>query len=115
MEANQHSKQEIADTYREFFNVAEELAEKDLRKYPVDKHEVARDRLEKHLIGMIELYSIRFGNAMAVRSALDFIERQIFSKSPKEDEVSHLSYEIWKDLRAEILGGLQNYDEKQTS
>ena len=60
----QGNKREIATEYKEFVDVANELAEKDDSKYPLEK------RVERHLIGMIELYSIRYGGVNNLRTRL---------------------------------------------
>lgn len=58
------NKKEIATEYKEFVDLANELAQKDVARYPLDKrnkYDTPKDRFQRHLIGMIELYEIRYG------------------------------------------------------
>ena len=53
----------LVDEYRDFWTVAEEIARQDLDKYPLTGKETARDRVEKHLLGMLEMYSVKYGSS----------------------------------------------------
>ena len=58
------NKKEIATEYKEFVDLANDLAQKDMAQYPLDKrskYDTHRDRFQRHLVGMIELYEIRYG------------------------------------------------------
>ena len=52
----------IAKEYQEFYKMAEDLATKDRVKYPLEGNESPRTRFEKHLLGMLEMYSVRYGS-----------------------------------------------------
>lgn len=97
---------QIAEVYERFFVKAENLADRDLSLYPLVKREIRRDRFERHLIGMIELYSIRYGDPDQRLEIVDFLENQLFPVGAKSPEMMcHLSYEIWQDFKKMIVSG----------
>lgn len=94
---------EIADEYRIFWELANKLTEQDIRRYPLEKKETARDRMTRHLIGMAEMYSIRYGDPEQRLRIVNFLERQLFRIPPIEGEVCHLTLDMWRDLKKTIL------------
>jgi len=36
---------------------------------------------------------------------VDYLEKQLFSSSPRVDEVSYLCFDMWLDLKKDILSG----------
>ncbi len=97
---------QIANDYKEFVNLARELAKEDVTKYPLDKkRESEQDRYEVHLIGMIQLYNIRFGDPDQRLQIVNFLERQLFRTLPIEKETSHLTYDMWEELKKVIISG----------
>lgn len=96
---------EIALEYQQFWTLAREISEKELFLYPLGKHEGKRDRLEKHLLGMLEMYHIRYGDPEERLRIVNFLEKQLFRDQPVEDEVCRLTMDMWKDLRHTILTG----------
>lgn len=97
---------EISEEYKRFWAVAEDLGEKDRAGYPLEGHETVRSRVEKHLLGMLEMYSIRYGDPEERLRIVDFLEKQIFGEGlPSSMEVPGLTLDIWRKLRHTILSG----------
>lgn len=44
-------------------------------------------------------------NGTERRRIVDFLEKQLFRVPPVQDEVCHLTYDMWTDLKELILGG----------
>ena len=51
------SNPKIAEQYREFWNTAVDLAQKEIKTFPLERNETLRDRATKHLIGMLSMYN----------------------------------------------------------
>jgi len=111
---NPEKEKQIAEEYREFFRIANELAETDIKLYPLEKtrycflkwEETKRERMEKHLIGMIQMHQDRYGDPDQRVQIVDFLENQLFPAGAKSPEMmSHLSYEIWEDFKKMIIAG----------
>jgi hypothetical protein len=98
-------RKEITNQYKEFWKSAVEIAKKDVETYPLRKKEVFRDRMEEHLIGMLEMYSIRCGDPEQRLQMVNFLEKQLFRVPPVEDEVCHLTFDMWKELKKQLLSG----------
>lgn len=52
---------EIEEQYQKMYEKAKKIAEDDIAKYPLQKKNIydsLRSRMEKHLIGMIEMYCV---------------------------------------------------------
>ena len=96
---------EIAAEYVEFWERAKKLGEEDKKLYSLSKREKERDRVEKHLIGMIEMYQIRHSSPEERQMTTNFLERQLFRDKPLEGEVCHLTFDMWKDIKQTILKG----------
>jgi hypothetical protein len=47
---------ETTEEYQKIYDKAKSLAKDDVKTYPLIKKETERDRFERHLIGMIEIY-----------------------------------------------------------
>jgi hypothetical protein len=47
----------IAEKYKEFWNIAFDLAEKETKIFPLEGKETLKDRTYKHLMGMLSMYS----------------------------------------------------------
>jgi hypothetical protein len=47
----------IAEKYKEFWNTAFDLAEKETKIFPLKGKETLKDRTYKHLMGMLSMYS----------------------------------------------------------
>lgn len=80
-------KKEIAKEYQEFCKMAEDLAKQDLAEYPLEGHESPRTRFERHLLGMLEMYSIRYGyseEAINYRCAWKALKASILATPGKE-------------------------------
>lgn len=95
----------IVEYYQKIWDAAVTLAEKDVGLFPLRTREKQRDRFEKHLLGMMELYSIRYGDPDQRMGIVNFLEKQLFREVPVEGEVCHLTVDMWKDLRQTILLG----------
>jgi hypothetical protein len=100
----------IAERYRAFFDLANELADKDLAKYPKDKHEYQRERFEKHLIGMMQMYDSTFGNPAlenAWQSLKSYFEGRKDTESLCYISSLELKYKIGKygEFAEAIVGG----------
>jgi len=91
---------QIASEYGDFFAHANELADKDNAKYPLSKHESNRERFEKHLLGMIEMYSIRYGDPDQRLRIVEYIDKNLFP-----DDKSSEVYTSWGNIRKAILSG----------
>lgn len=65
------NRKQIASEYKEFVDTAEELSKRDLANYPLQKNEIERERFEKHLIGMIEMYDSKYGSISTIRARLE--------------------------------------------
>jgi len=61
---------EEAEAYQSMSDVAYAEAKKDVRRYPLEKNETKRDRYEKHLLGMLEMYCERHRGIGNTRSRL---------------------------------------------
>lgn len=103
--------EQISTEYKTFWETAKEIADEDIKVYPLYKKELKRDRVEKHLIGMIELYSTRYGDPDQKLQILNFLEKQLFGETPIENEASPLTYNTWISLRKTILSN--EYREEQ--
>lgn len=95
----------IAEAYKLAWSRALTITETDIKENPLVKRETKNDRVTHHLIGMIEMFSIRFGDPETKLRIVDFLEKQLFRDKPLEDEVCHLTYDMFKDLRKTILAG----------
>ena len=96
---------EFTKEYKKFWAAANELGEQDIEQHPLQRRESKRDRVERHLLGMLEMYQIRMGNPEERLLIVNFLEKQLFGIPPVEEETSHLTYDMWKDLRETILSG----------
>ena len=99
----QVKQEKIAEEYQEFWRVAVDITNSDVQVYPLEKKESERERMSYHLIDMIEMYQIRHGDPEQKKHILDFLEHQLFRTPPIEDEVCHLTLDMWKDLRKTIM------------
>ncbi len=101
-------KKDIANEYKEFVDVANELAEKDMAQSPLAKQKqqgdrfeeylfgmIQRDKVEKHLIGMIELYQIRYGDPETRLAIVNYIECNLFKDIMPSKE--------WEVIKKKIL------------
>lgn len=102
---NGEKQKDIVLDYQEFWTLAREISEKESFLYPLGRNEGKRDRLEKHLLGMLEMYQIRHGDPEERLRIVNFLEKQLFRDQPVEDEVCRLTIDMWKDLRHSILTG----------
>jgi hypothetical protein len=100
-----NNEKNITDEYHEFVSLAEILASQDLVKYPLQKKEDPRERFSRHLLGMLEMYTIRYGDADERLRIVTFLESQLFTTLPKNEEASHLTYDMWQDLKNTIISG----------
>ena len=85
----------IGERYQQFVAIANKLGDEDLKKFPLDKkgQEIARDRMERHLIGMIEMYSLTFGEDgyVGAWSTLKLALPKIKGLTPEQiEEISNL-------------------------
>jgi hypothetical protein len=102
------NKKGITEEYKEIWDVAVKLGEEDFKKFPPsrkDKFDSARDRAEKHLIGMVEMYLCRYGDPFVRDGVLNFLEKQLFTKNPSKDSHYLLTYSEWTTLRESIQFG----------
>jgi hypothetical protein len=95
----------IAEEYREFWDSAKTITCQDVYTFPLAGRETIRDRMSCHLISMIEMYSIRYGDPNVRRGVTEFLEKQLFRVPPSEDEVCHLTLDMWRSLKEAILSG----------
>ena len=109
---NETEKKGIAKEYQEFCELAEELAKQDQVKYPLEGYESTRTRFEKHLLGMLEMYSIRYGSqeeAINYRGAWKALKVSIPASAGKQWTVrelfTHLEL-IEIEYKIEIFGDL---------
>jgi len=65
---------DISTDYDLYYTKAKELADDDVEKYPLQKNETLRDRMERHLIGMLEMHSQRYGVSIPLEAINDFID-----------------------------------------
>ncbi len=93
-------KQQIIKEYQEFVNLANALATKDIALYPLEKRQTLRDRFERHLIGMIEMYSLRYGDTRQRMIIMQYLRHQLFPKP--NDKSVQLSIEVWDKLTKDI-------------
>jgi hypothetical protein len=97
---NNPNQKKVAEEYEEMWNKAMQLGSHDIDKYPLDKKEARRDRVSWHLIGMMEMYSIRYGDIELKKRVLNYLENSLF---PKEKPVCSLTIEQWWWLRQVIM------------
>lgn len=108
-------KEKIAYEYKEFWELANNLANEDAEKYPLDEKEPKRHRMEKHLIGMLEMYQVKYGSPEERLRIVEFLEKQLFRIPPVKDETSHLTFDMWQDIKKSILKGEYiNYLDKES-
>jgi hypothetical protein len=50
------NQKQIAEQYKEFWNTAVDLAQKEVKTFPLERNETLRDRATKHLVGMLSMY-----------------------------------------------------------
>lgn len=108
---------EISEQYRIFAECSIEEADKDvacgLASDKPDKHHKYRDSREvarsKHLLGMLEMYSVRYGDPDTRRRVMDFLENQFFGSVPLKlrtsDTIGRITYDEWLKLRKKIVEG----------
>lgn len=97
----------VAEEYKEFTVVAEELTQQWLKLYPLSNYETERDRYEEHMIGMLEMYSIRYGDPEERLRIVDYIEKQLFGKTPTDGTpILPITLKEWRDgERKAVLSG----------
>jgi hypothetical protein len=93
------NQQHIANEYQSFVTLANELTEKDIALYQLERKETKHDRFMKHLIGMIEMYSIRYGDPDQRLTIVEYIDKHLFPDDKVNPKVS------WQNIRKTILSG----------
>lgn len=105
---NKGKRKQIAEEYQEFVETAIELTAK---KFPLalsqTKEGMAEreDAYTRHIISMLEMYQIRYGDPEERLRIVTFLESQLFRTPPVADEVSHLTFDMWQDLKNAIISG----------
>jgi len=94
----------IAPEYIAYYDTAKLLADDDVKKYPLQKNETLRDRMERHLLGMLEMHSVRYGVSISLEAINDFIEN---NKCPLCGEYSlnnepHKKCMDYEEMRADM-------------
>ncbi|MFA5299951.1 MAG: hypothetical protein WC389_17330 [Lutibacter sp.] len=92
-------KQFIAKEYKEFVDLAHELAEKEFPTSTLHMLSKKEDAFSKHLCRMLEMYAIRFGDMDERLKILEYLEKRLIPW----DELS--TNEIWDDIKKQILSG----------
>ena len=91
----------ITEEYKEFAKVAKEIAEQDLKtsfikiKDTKKSQQYYESQMTKHLVGMIEMYSIRYGDADERLRIVNYIEKNGVQ----------LPNETWDKVKKQILSG----------
>jgi hypothetical protein len=107
----------ITEEYKEFINVATELADKDMEHYVLPSYasdkkwlkehgknidDINADwynsRINRHLTRMMHLYDIRYGDADERLKIITYLERNLLPC----DKVSN---DTWLEIRKQILSG----------
>ena len=96
---------EIASEYGNFWLRAEEIAERDVSRYPLEKKETKRDRVTNHLIGMIGMYEARYGDPDQRAQIVNFLEKELFKTPSSVDDTCQLTVVLWNRLKAAVLAG----------
>ena len=108
---------EISEQYRIFAECSIEEADKDvacgLASDKPDKHHKYRDSREvarsKHLLGMMEMYSIKYGDPDTRRRIMDFLENLLFGNVPFKlrgtDTPCRMTYPKWLEIKKTIIEG----------
>ena len=97
---------QIAQEYKEFWSTATKLADEDVTRYPLQGKGVGKRRMISwHIENMIKLFEIRYGDPDQRLQIMEWLERQLFRALPIEDEVCHLTLDMWKDLKKTIVAG----------
>ena len=100
---------DVSRDYEELAERAKRLADLDIARFPEYNRKKYRktweDRYQIHLIGMMELYVVRFGDPDKRKAIVSFLEKQFFPTADKnrEEMTCHLTYDMWKSLREIIL------------
>jgi len=98
----------VVEQYGFFASRSEELAVRDVEvgfafDNPRKDQRSRTDARERHLLGMIEMYSVRYGDFNQRRCIVDFIEDELFSSESGGEVV--LSFGQWTDLRKRVVAG----------
>ncbi len=99
-----NKQKEIAEEYQSFYEKAEQLTDKDIASYPLEKHETKRGRFERHLIGMIELFNIRYSGLSSIETRLDAFKEIANWVSIQNEYEEILAPKIEEYLNANIKG-----------
>jgi hypothetical protein len=95
---------EISSEYTEFVATAKRIAFVDIMAYPLEKMETKRERFEKHLIGMMEMYDSKQGGRSTKRIRLDTF-KEIYDWLSKQDTQSSAMVQY-------LLNNIRDLEEK---
>ena len=99
---------EIAEQYGVFAERSILEADKDVEKglafeKPRKGERGREDARTRHLLGMMELYSVRYGDLDQRRRIVEWLEDEIFSS--EDGGVAELTFTRWTDLKKRVLEG----------
>jgi hypothetical protein len=93
-------KQSIAKEYREFVDLANELIDKEFPLTSIFNLDRRNEIYSEHLCRMMEMYSIRFGDADERLKIVTYLEKQLIPWCGLSTAT-----EIWDDIKTQILKG----------
>lgn len=94
----------ISREYEDFWGTAKRLAKRDCKRFPLLKNETEHDRATVHLISMVDMFALQFGDFHVREKVASYIERQLFGTLPAEDKICQLTLSVWKSIKDTILG-----------
>jgi hypothetical protein len=97
-------KKAIAKEYLEFIDSAIEAVKKEMLEFQWDGFEKF-DRYTEHVIGMLQMYASRYGDADQRQSIVNYIEEQFIPRIGRGGD----SVKIWDNVKKKILSG--DYDD----
>ena len=113
---NKDKEKQIAEEYQEFVAVATKLTDQQCPlalSQTKDGMAKREDTYTRHIISMLEMYQIRYGDPKERLCIVTFLESQLFRTPPVADEVSHLTFDMWQDLRNAIISGKYKVSESE--
>jgi len=103
MVGNKENREHITEEYEEFWKLANKLADADIPEKEFIEGSLWEDNRDRHLISMIEMYSIRHGDAKDRRLVVNYLEKQLFRNLLEDGEVCHLTFDMWHHLKETVL------------
>lgn len=69
------AEKKIPEEYRGMYETAVEISNLSLKEFPLEEKETFRDRVQLHLVAMLEMYNIKYGD----HSPIIFTDEEIIT------------------------------------